>query len=60
MCKMGGIDYLSLQYLDNQIVVASDLLVFLEDVNLTHVSMIHSETTSGLLNPVGEVGRLIK
>jgi 2-aminoethylphosphonate-pyruvate transaminase len=27
---------------------------------VTHVAMIHSETTSGLINPIQEVGQLIK
>ena len=30
------------------------------DPDLTHVAMVHCETTTGMLNPVAEVGRLVK
>lgn len=36
------------------------LAVLREQPDITHVSMIHSETTSGLINLVGEVGRAVK
>ncbi len=31
-----------------------------EDSEITHVSIVHSETTSGILNPVFEVGKIVK
>jgi len=27
---------------------------------ITHVAVVHSETTSGSLNPINEIGKLIK
>ena len=31
-----------------------------EDSEITHVSVVHSETTSGILNPVFEIGKIVK
>ncbi len=31
-----------------------------EDSEITHVSVVHSETTSGILNPVFEIGKVVK
>lgn len=48
-------------YQDNQVVVASDVENKLkEHPDITHVSMIHSETTSGLINPIEEVAAVVK
>lgn len=27
---------------------------------ITHIAMVHSETTSGSINPINEIGKLIK
>ncbi len=34
--------------------------ILAEDPSITHVSMVHSETTSGILNDVESVGRVVK
>ncbi len=31
-----------------------------EDSQITHVAMVHHETTTGLLNPLGEIGQLVR
>lgn len=31
-----------------------------EDSEITHVSVVHNETTSGILNPVFEIGKIVK
>jgi 2-aminoethylphosphonate-pyruvate transaminase len=31
-----------------------------EDPRITHVAVVHSETTTGMLNPVEEIGRIVK
>ncbi len=31
-----------------------------DDPDITHVAMVHSETTTGMLNPVEEIGRIVK
>lgn len=59
MCDIFGIRYTALDYPDDKAVSASDLKKELEDnfasKNYTHVSMIHHETTAGVLNPLAEV-----
>lgn len=39
-----------------------DLLdaVLAEDPDITHVAAVHCETTTGMLNPIGEIGRVVK
>lgn len=61
MCQMAGIDYTRLGYSDNQRVQVEDVRqALIDDSSITHVSMIHSETTSGLINLIGEVGNMVK
>ena len=31
-----------------------------EDGNITHVAVVHCETTTGMLNPIEEIGRTVK
>ena len=50
-----------LNYQDNEVVIVGDVIKRVkEDSSIKMVSVIHSETTSGLVNPVGELGRAIK
>jgi 2-aminoethylphosphonate-pyruvate transaminase len=35
-------------------------LVLARDTKITHVAMVHCETTTGILNPVDEAGRIVK
>lgn len=59
MCDIFGIRYTSLDYSDDRAVSAEDLKKELDDnfasKGYTHVSMIHHETTAGVLNPLSEV-----
>lgn len=46
-------DYVTLEYPDNEIVKPADVLARLRsDASITHVAMVHSETTSGVINPI--------
>lgn len=50
-----------MNYPDNEVVMVSDVIDRLKnDCNINIVSVIHSETTSGIVNPVGDLGRAIK
>lgn len=50
-----------MNYPDNQVIVIDDVIDKLKnDDSINIVSIIHSETTSGLINPVGDLGRAIK
>lgn len=40
--------------------VAAVASALASDAGLTHVAMVHSETTTGLVNPIEEVGRVVR
>ena len=49
------------RYQDNEYVKPQDVLSHLRsDASITHVACVHSETTSGIINPVSEIGAAIK
>ncbi|EGR28457.1 hypothetical protein IMG5_174960 [Ichthyophthirius multifiliis] len=56
-----GLNYTTLNYSDCDVVKPKDVAQKLqENPDITHVSIIHSETTSGLINPIEEIGKVIK
>jgi len=56
-----NINFISLKYRDNETVNPEDVKNMLNNnSDITHVAMVHSETTSGSLNPINEIGKLIK
>lgn len=59
ICQIIGIPHKILRYDDNQRVRPEDVDREMTD-EITHVSCVHSETTSGLLNPIVEVGQVVK
>jgi 2-aminoethylphosphonate-pyruvate transaminase len=51
----------AVEYPEHEPVAPSDVARFLEkDKDVTHVVVVHCETTSGLVNPVREIGRIVK
>ncbi|MCP4181361.1 MAG: 2-aminoethylphosphonate--pyruvate transaminase [bacterium] len=53
------IDYIALVYEENEIPSIKDIEEYLTtDQEITHISMVHCETTSGIINPIKEVGLL--
>ncbi len=53
---MLGLKHSVIKYSDDEVPKTEDVEKFLrEHPDVTHVSMIHSETTSGLINPVEEI-----
>lgn len=48
------------QYPESEPVAPSDVARILEkDMEVTHVAVVHCETTSGLMNPVRKIGRIV-
>mmetsp|Transcript_17169 Transcript_17169/g.17080 ORF Transcript_17169/g.17080 Transcript_17169/m.17080 type:complete len:305 (-) Transcript_17169:24-938(-) len=59
ICQIVGIPHKVLRYEDNQVVRPEDVEREMDD-EVTHVFCVHSETTSGLLNPIVDVGQAVK
>jgi 2-aminoethylphosphonate-pyruvate transaminase len=61
MCRYLDIDIKSLEYSDLQAISVNDILKELRtDPSLTHVSVVHHETTAGVLNPLQELAEAMK
>ena len=61
ICEHAGIDYVQYAEPYDRIPDAAHMAEILDnDPSITHVSMIHSETTSGLLNDIESVARVAK
>ncbi|MBX4266889.1 2-aminoethylphosphonate--pyruvate transaminase [Clostridium estertheticum] len=61
MAKYMGINYVchNLQY--DKVFEIDDIKDILDkDIEITHLAMVHSETTTGILNPLGEIARISK
>lgn len=60
ICEYLKIPHQVLRYADSEVPKAEDVLkVLSQNPKITHVGIIHSETTTGLLNPAGEIGKAI-
>lgn len=56
-----GIEHVSLKYPENKLPDLSEIEATLkEQQSITHVAIVHSETTTGLVNPIEQVGALAK
>lgn len=61
IAKHAGLEYRILHFHYDQVPdVEGVRKVLAEDPEITHVSMVHSETTSGILNDIESVGRVVK
>ena len=60
MARCLNIDVVELRYPEMQIPQLADIEKALEDESISHVSCVHCETTTGLLNPIQEIGRIVK
>ncbi len=60
MARCLKIDVVELAYAETQIPNLADIEKALEDDSITHVSCVHCETTTGLLNPIQEIGKIVK
>ena len=61
ICQHARIPYLHYQQEYNKVPDAKEVARLLaEDAGITHVAMVHSETTSGILNDIEAVGKVVK
>jgi 2-aminoethylphosphonate-pyruvate transaminase len=61
MATMHGINHLVLRFDEDEIVTAAAADEFIQaNPGITHVACIHSETTTGLFNPITAIGAAVK
>lgn len=60
MARCLKIDVVELRCPETEIPSIQDIEQALEDAALTHVACVHCETTTGLLNPIAEIGQRVK
>ncbi len=61
ICEHAGIDYIAYDEDFDKVPNASIINEMLEnDGSITHVAMVHSETTSGILNDIASVAKVVK
>ena len=61
ICEHSGIDHLVIEFLENENPDAKIIARAIDDdATITHVVMVHSETTSGILNDIESVANVVK
>ncbi len=61
ICQHAKIDYEIIEFAENENPSAKVIAEKLdEDLAITHVAMVHSETTSGILNDIASVAKVVK
>lgn len=61
ICKHAGLKYRIQHFHYNEIPNSEVVMKILDsDTEITHVSMVHSETTSGILNDIETIGQVVK
>lgn len=61
MCEYLNIETVALSYSDAKAINVDDMLKALRaDSSITHVSLIHHETTAGILNPLEQLAKALK
>ena len=61
MLEYANIKYDTLRYAENESPRAEDVEKFLSDnPSVTHVATVHCETTTGIFNPIKEIGEVVK
>merc|ERR1719223_118394 len=61
MCRYLDIETKTIEYSDMYAIKVDDVLKELrEDPSLTHVSVVHHETTAGVLNPLEQLAKSLK
>lgn len=60
MADIGGIKYSSLKYAENETPAIRDVEGLLKnEPSITHVAVVHCETTTGIVNPIKRIGELV-
>ncbi len=61
ICKVLGRTYSTFETAEDQPTTAADVdRLLAEDSAITHVALIHCETSTGILNPLPEIAQVIK
>lgn len=60
MARCLNIAVIELKTAETDIPDLNEIERLLEDDNITHVACVHCETTTGILNPIEQIGRLVK
>jgi len=61
MCEVLNVKHEFVRYSDKETPNAADAVARVtQDKSITHVATIHHETTTGALNPMGEIGRALR
>lgn len=60
MARCLKIDVVELAYPETEIPDLAEIEEKLKDQEISHVACVHCETTTGLLNPIKEIGQLVK
>nr|WP_275891762.1 2-aminoethylphosphonate--pyruvate transaminase [Acinetobacter pittii] len=60
MARCLNIEVVELNYLETQTPDLLEIERVLEDKTISHVACVHCETTTGILNPIQDIGRLVK
>ena len=60
MARCLNIEVVELNYLETQTPDLQEIERFLEDKAISHVACVHCEPTTGILNPIQDIGRLVK
>lgn len=61
ICQANNINHEVYQLADNELVDPQEIKAYLEnDPTITHVAVIHNETTTGLVNDIEAIGKIVK
>ena len=60
ICRVAGIPYVSLERPEDRALELADVETLLTSATFTAVTVVHCETSSGVLNPVEPIGRLVR
>ena len=61
ICQIGGIPCEAIRYSEDQPVDPADIAKALSaDESITNVTIVHCETTTGIMNPIERVGRVVR
>ena len=60
MAKCLKLNVVELAYPETQVPELDEIAQVLSDTQITHVACVHCETTTGMLNPIQEIGALVK
>ena len=61
IARVHGIETVVLKYRENELPLVEDVdQALAKDADITMVSVVHCETTSGIINPIEEIGKIVR